>query len=118
MQDDLIKQMEEVIDSLNQLILPVNDEVGEFAKATANYEYLKEKRKFVLAQEMEKYNGSNADRKAKAEGSKAYLNALREEKKAKGKSMQVKAEKDLLMAKLDSLRTRISYNKYIDNSTM
>lgn len=108
--DTLKAEIYSTLEELDDLILPKgNDPVGRYAKEIANSEYLEAKKKFVLAEEKSNWEGSEAYKQSKAEGSEAYKDHIMEEKKARGKSLQVKAMKDLLERKHDGLRTLLSF---------
>ncbi|MFH1327377.1 MAG: hypothetical protein ABIH76_00770 [Candidatus Bathyarchaeota archaeon] len=106
LQEEIYSTLEE----LDDLILPKEgDEVGRYAKEIANSEYLDAKRKFVVAEEKDKFEGSEAYKQSKAEASQAFIDHIRAEKKARGMSLQVKAMKDLLERRHDGLRTLLSF---------
>jgi hypothetical protein len=110
--DSIIEQIDKTLEELDQLITPLGDkDVGEYAARRANEKYLEKKLKAIIAIEKAKHEGSDAARTTLAEASKAYQNALWDLSTAQGLSYQVQATKDLLEARLDSLRTKLSFHK-------
>ncbi len=113
------QEIDQTLQELDQLITPIDgDDVGEYARRRANEKFMEKKIKAVLAIEKKKYSGSDANRNMEAESSKAYSDALWELAKAQGLSYQAQAQKDLLEAKLDSLRTKLSFHKSQINRTI
>ena len=114
----IIEQIDQTLETLDKLITPLGDGVGEYAGCKANEKYLEKKLKAVISIEKLKHEGSDAARNTQAEASKAYADALWELAKAQGLSYQVQSSKDLLESRLDVLRTKLSFHKSQINKTI
>lgn len=109
--DTLLEEIDATLESLDKLITPVDGEVGEYAKRKANASFMDAKTKAVRQIEKVKADGSDAHRTMIAESSKAYSDHLWQLAEAEGRAYQVTATKDLLEAKLDVLRSKLSFSK-------
>ncbi len=109
--DEIVESMDKVMEELDALVSPLDGEVGKYASCRANRDFMKEKKKFIIAGLKQGAEGSDAKRTMEAEASTEYKDFLWELAKAEGLSYQVTAEKDLLEKKLDTLRSKLSYIK-------
>ena len=93
----------------NQIYHQLMEAGEEWADKKSAYELLNDMTKSILAQEMGKLEGSNADRKTKAEASSSYINHLK---------VLVDARKEFLLSqvKYDSIKA-LSDHRRTEQST-